>query len=99
MDKSIKTVQNAADEISNDMPFAEELRAILNRASAQAQDDQDLFEGMGMPHLRTFLKVSPLGLAILDLADAILAASDPMKCPYTHPHTRQWCGYKGCRES
>lgn len=21
------------------------------------------------------------------------------KCPYTHGHTREWCGYAGCRES
>lgn len=21
------------------------------------------------------------------------------KCPYTHGHTRHWCGYEGCRES
>jgi hypothetical protein len=19
-------------------------------------------------------------------------------CPYTHSHTREWCGYAGCRE-
>lgn len=21
------------------------------------------------------------------------------KCPYTHAHTRHWCGYEGCREN
>lgn len=20
-------------------------------------------------------------------------------CPFTHSHTRDWCGYEGCRES
>lgn len=20
-------------------------------------------------------------------------------CPYTHSHTKEWCGYDGCRES
>lgn len=21
------------------------------------------------------------------------------ECPYTHPHTRHWCGYETCRDS
>ncbi|MCA1839948.1 MAG: hypothetical protein LC723_06415 [Actinobacteria bacterium] len=23
----------------------------------------------------------------------------PGVCPFTHSHTREWCGYAGCRES
>ena len=31
----------------------------------------------------------------------ILQIEDPYEnpCPYTLPHTREWCGYPGCRES
>lgn len=25
--------------------------------------------------------------------------SESPKCPYTHSHTKEWCGYAGCRES
>ena len=28
-----------------------------------------------------------------------LVRYDTGKCPYTHSHTREWCGYAGCRES
>lgn len=24
--------------------------------------------------------------------------SEPNPCPYTHAHTRHWCGYEECRE-
>lgn len=26
-------------------------------------------------------------------------AKEPNPCPYTHAHTRHWCGYIECRES
>jgi hypothetical protein len=26
-------------------------------------------------------------------------APEDNPCPYTHSHTRHWCGYDGCRES
>lgn len=31
--------------------------------------------------------------------DLILYVRDLPKCPYTHAHTRHWCGYEGCREA
>lgn len=52
---------------------------------------------MRMPHLRTFLKTTPLGLAIVDLAMAILEDNPP--CPFTHAHTCHWCGNNACRDS
>lgn len=32
------------------------------------------------------------------IADRV-ANGEPAKCPYTHAHTKHWCGYEGCRES
>lgn len=65
-------VDDAARLIPDDLPYANELRTLLSRAVAEAWDDEDAWEALGTPHLRTFLKTTPLGLAIVDLANAII---------------------------
>lgn len=95
--KTTNEVDEAARRIPDSMDYSTELRNLLSRAVSQAWDDEDDFEQMGMPHLRTFLKTTPLGLAIVDLANAILEDNPP--CPFTHAHTRHWCGNNACRDS
>lgn len=95
--KTTNEVEKARDLIRDDMPYAEELRNLLSRALAQAWDDEDDFKEMGKAHFRTFLKTTPLGLAIVDLAYKIIEDSPP--CPITFGHTRHWCGNPNCRES
>lgn len=92
-----REVDEAARLIPDDLPYAEELRTLLNRAVAQALEDEDYWIEEGKPHLRTFLKITPVGLAIVELARAIL--DNTPKCPYTHSHTRNFCGYSTCREN
>lgn len=65
-------VARASDLIPDDLPYADELRTLLNRAVGDALGDEEHWEEKGMPHLRTFLKTTPVGLAIVDLANAIL---------------------------
>lgn len=95
--KTTNTVDEAARRIPDSMDYSDELRTLLSRAVAQAWDDEEEFEQMRMPHLRTFLKTTPLGLAIVDLANVILEDNPP--CPFTHAHTRYWCGNNSCRDS
>lgn len=65
-------VDAARRAIDDNLPYAEELRTLLSRAVGQAWEDEEHWEEEGMPHLRTFLKTTPVGLAIVDLANAIL---------------------------
>lgn len=95
--KTTNEVDEAARRIPDSTDYSNELRTLLSRAVAQAWDDEEEFEQMRMPHLRTFLKTTPLGLAIVDLANAILEDNPP--CPFTHAHTRHWCGNNTCRDS
>ncbi len=95
--KTTNTVDLAARRIPDSMDYSDELRNLLSRAVSQAWDDEEYWEGQGKPHLRTFLKTTPLGLAIVDLAMAILEDNPP--CPYDFSHTRHWCGNNSCRES
>lgn len=37
--------------------------------------------------------------ACQDLEAAYQERQPKPQCPYTHAHTREWCGYVGCRES
>ncbi len=70
--KTTNEVEEAARRIPDSMDYSDELRNLLSRAVSQAWEDEDVWEGLGTPHLRTFLKTTPLGLAIVDLANAIL---------------------------
>lgn len=65
-------VARASALIPDDLPYADELRTLLSRAVGDALEDEEHWEEEGMPHLRTFLKTTPVGLAIVDLANAIL---------------------------
>lgn len=49
-------------------PFSEEVRLVLVAAFVEAREDEEYWQEQGKPHLRTFLKTTPLGLAILALA-------------------------------
>lgn len=71
MSRSTAEVKTAIDALDPDAPYALEIRAVLTRAYAEACEDEDYWEQEGKPHLRTFLKTTPLGLAVLDLARAI----------------------------
>jgi len=64
-------VGKAVDALPEETPFAKEIRAVLSHAYAEACEDEEYWIEQGKPHLRTFLKTTPLGLAIRDLADAI----------------------------
>lgn len=65
-------VEEASRLIPEDAPYAEQLRALLQRAVSQAWEDEEYWIEEGKPYLRTFLKTTPVGLAIVDLAYAIL---------------------------
>lgn len=95
--KTTNEVEKARDLIRDDMPYAEELRNLLSRAVSQAWDDEEYWIEEGKPHLRTFLKTTILGHAIVDLAHKIIENNPP--CPFTFAHTRDWCGNPNCRES
>lgn len=95
--KTTNTVDEAARRIPDSVDYSTELRNLLSRAVSQAWEDEEYLVDVGMPHLRTFLKTTPLGLAIVDRAMAILEDNPP--CPFTHAHTRHWCGNNACRES
>lgn len=38
-------------------------------------------------------------MGVLDTLDALNITETESECPYTHAHTRHWCGYPTCRES
>jgi len=65
------TVKNAINALPADVPYAEEIRRVLKLAWVEAKEDEDYWEEQGKPHLRTFLKTTPLGLSILHLAEVI----------------------------
>lgn len=90
--KTTNAVEEAARLIPDSMDYSDELRTLLNLAVSQAWDEEEYWEKEGKPHLRTFLKTTPLGLA-----NAILEDNPP--CPYDFSHTRHWCGNSTCRES
>jgi len=69
--RSTREVGAASDNVPDGIPFAGEIRAVLSCAYAEACEDEDYWAEQGKPHLRTFLKTSPLGLAILDLAEKV----------------------------
>lgn len=95
--ESTNEVAAAADVIPDDAPYATELRNLLNRAVAEAFEDELYWSDSGKPHLRTFLNTTPVGIAIVELANAILESSP--SCPYDFSHTRHWCGNNACRDS
>lgn len=69
-------VEDALKAVSPDSKYGIEIIQILSSAWVQAREDEDYWEAEGKPHLRTFLKTTPLGLAIVDLARAILDNSE-----------------------
>lgn len=69
-------VNDAIKALDPHIPFAGEIKEVLKRAWVQAVEDEDHWIEEGKPHLRTFLKTSPLGLAIVDLATSILFTYD-----------------------
>jgi len=70
-DRSTNEVGMAVDNLPEGIPFAGEIRTLLSRAYAEAREDEEHWIEQDMPHLRTFLKTTPLGLAILDLARTV----------------------------
>lgn len=70
-DRSTNEVGVAVDNLPEGIPFAGEIRAVLSRAYAEAREGEEYWEAVGESHLRTFLKTTPLGLAILDLARTV----------------------------
>jgi len=71
VNKSTKEVDDAVSRLDPQTPYYAEIQAILIRAVSEATDDELYWAEEGKPHLRTFLKTTPLGLAILDLARKI----------------------------
>lgn len=69
-------VEDAIKALDPTLPFATEIKVVLERAWVQALEDEDYWVEAGKPHLRTFLKTTPLGLAIVDLATSILFTYD-----------------------
>lgn len=67
-DRPTSEVGVAVDSLPEGIPFAGEIRTVLSRAYAEACEDENYWIEQGKPHLRTFLKTTPLGLAILELA-------------------------------
>lgn len=76
MNASIQEVRDAVTHLPQETPYYEQIQNVLLRAVSQATDDELYWEEMGKPHLRTFLKTTPLGLAILDLAGTINTQGD-----------------------
>lgn len=73
MRKSTQTVKTAIYLVPHSIPFSEEIRTVLERAYGEAWEQELYWESEEKPYLRTFLKTTPLGLAILELAEKILA--------------------------
>lgn len=48
------------------------LIALMRRAAAEHYDDEAHWQEAGKPHLRTFLKTSPIGLAAVEVARSVL---------------------------
>ena len=95
--KTTNQVAEAIRLLDPDTPFSREIKELLMRAHSEAEEQEEYWREEGKPYLRTFLKTTPLGLAIVDLAASILAVV-PQR-PYTHAHTREWCGNRTCREN
>lgn len=66
-----QSVHQAIENLSASIPFADEIRVVLERAWVEAEEKDRAMEEAGLGHLRNFLKTTPLGIAICDLADAI----------------------------
>lgn len=41
----------------------------------------------------------PASVVVRTVTTTVSDWEDVPRCPYTHSHTRHWCGYKHCRES
>ncbi len=96
MNKATKTVSKASARVP-DMPHREAIQRLLTLAAHEAWEAEEEFKDMGKPYLRTFLEFTALGKAILALAEEILEQYEG--CPYSHAHTRHWCGNINCRDS
>ena len=59
--KTTNAVDEAARRIPDSTDYSNELRTLLSRAVEQAWDDEEYWGDVGKPHLRTFLKTTPLG--------------------------------------
>lgn len=70
--RTTSRVEEASKLIPDDAPYADQLRALFQRAVSQAWEDEEYWIEEGKPYLRTFLRTTPVGLAIVDLANAIL---------------------------
>lgn len=70
-DKPIETLDTAI-RIARDNDYRPEIIAVLERAWVEAIEQREEMDAEGLTHLRTFLKTTPLGLAILDLAHSII---------------------------
>lgn len=96
MNKATETVEKATTRLP-DMPHRVAIKKVLEAAALEAYEMEQEYAEMGRPYLRTFLQFTPLGTAILALAEEILEQNEG--CPYTHAHTRHWCGNINCRDS
>lgn len=69
-------VKDAINALDPTLPFAAEIKEVLERAWVEAIEDEEYWSVAEKPELRTFLKTTPLGLAIVDLATSILFTYD-----------------------
>ena len=69
--QTTQEVNDAYWNVPQGIPFAEQIQDVLGRAAFQAWEQEMFWQEQGTPHLRTFLKTTPLGIAILELARAI----------------------------
>lgn len=75
--RSTQEVEDALKAIPADMPFRGEVYKVLSSAAFEAWEQEQFWEEEGKPHLRTFLKTTLLGGAILELARAINEEAKP----------------------
>jgi hypothetical protein len=92
---------SARDEI---LELIEDIGNMLMKAAREGVEDLDgsIYSPDG-PHSREHREVQLnamrlVGDLIQDWARDLINGVES-ECPYTHSHTREWCGYKECRES
>jgi hypothetical protein len=85
---------SAREEI---LGLIEDMGNMLKAACQEGMDDTDHL-AKNPEHRAELDAMHLVGDLIQDWARGLINGVES-ECPYTHSHTREWCGYKECRES
>lgn len=74
------------------------VRNLIFEAQYRHQDPEQRDTALALILVRLYDRGYNQAVWEMDAMDELTMANTG-QCPYTHSHTRHWCGYAGCRDS